>query len=882
MLIKSKLAPPHHANDALLRQALVDRLVASGKPVMIINAPAGYGKTTLLAQCHRRWREEDVVAAWYSADEGRFESDQFFAYVMAALFEAGLPLPYPRDAIEAGLPGLAIEAAARAVALALEASEEPVRLIIDDYHRIASEATDAFLDYVIQRLPAHAAILLASRGGTSLRLASLRVRGELLTLGQSDLRFSDDEVRRFFADSGTVEHAALIERTEGWPAVLQLLRLTGHTGRDDLYDLTRRSSDLADYLAEQVFAGLSPELQHFLLHTSIATRISAPLADAITGTGDGEDRLEEIRRLNLLATPLDNDFSWLRYHPLLSEFLLNRLRRLAPDRPDELHRRAARWYADAGLLADALYHASRIADDDAALAIMEAAGGWRMALRGGLAILRYLTGVTLHHPFDYPRVWLAQAYLAAQEGRLAEARAAIDRMQGDPMLAERIASDDALEYEIMTNDIVTRIYEDRPIPPAYQARIEARLAAGVDDPKLQTLLTHLLCLCAFDAGNDLWCRAHGEKAQRLAVAAQIPLVETYLYQYLGLALLRRGRRREAELLFQRGLEHSTRNFGEGSAQVAIAGILLAHTNYLSGALARAAELIDTGIAVIETSEGWHDIFIAAYATSGWMALRAGDTAKAEQVLARGLATAAARDLPRLRYQLALLRVRFRLFAGDIDQADLLLRALGEPGASMVARDARLECDYRIAAASIELARGKVCDGLLRDLDQTRAERGSVALDVEIQVLRAAELIGRGQARDGVLVFRQTIELAESEGLVALIIQFGALLLAILPACREAMHLFEPAQRTLVERLFQSANRNGAGPWSMPPAHDVIVSPREIDVLRALADGLSSKEIARSLGVAESTIKTHRINIYRKLNVATRSKALLAARTLQLI
>ena len=886
MLIKTKLAPPHQAIDTLTRTALVGRIVSATRPLTVISAPAGYGKTTLLSQCYDHWRQADVAAAWYSVDEGRFESDQFFAYLMAALFQAGLPLSYSREAIEAGLPGLAAEAAARAVALALDISEEPVRLIIDDYHRIASPATDAFLAYVIQRMPAHAAILIATRSGTALPLASLRVQGNLLALDRADLRFTPDEVTHFFAGQPAgINHDLVIAQTEGWPAALQLLRLwwAGRPVEHSPSDLPRRWTHLPAYLAEQIVADLPDDLQHFLLQSAIAERISPGLADAITDGSDGQAQLDRLRRLNLLVTPLDEAGLWFRYHPLLREYLCDALAKREGERLDLLHGRAARWFATAGYLADALQHAARISDPEAGLQIMEAAGGWRVALTGGLAILRHLEGVALDDPVRWPRVWLAQAYLAAQQGRLDEARAAIDRLQDHPELAPLIAADPALDFEILTNDIVARIYEDRPIPADYAPRIEAWLDSGAGDPGFRTLLTHLLCLCCFDAGDDIWCRVHGERACRLSREANLPLIETYLYQYLGLSQLRKGRRREAELYFRRALEHSTRNFGEGSAQVAIASVLVAHSLYLAGDLGAANLHLESALPVIEATEGWHDIFMAGYATRIWMAARDGDVTLAEQVIQRGRDTADRRRLDRLGYQLGLLRVRVRIAAGELDQAETLMALLGAPSEAMVARDARLRFDWRIARLAIAIGRGNPSvrpelEGLVADAGEDR----STALDIEIMTLQAVALVREGQMRDAALAFRRVLEASEGEQLVGLLLQFGALLLPALEACREALNLFEPAQRMAIDRLHRDCARASTRLLPLPPAQEVVVTPREIDVLRALADGLSSKEIARSLGVAESTIKTHRIHIYRKLNVATRSRAILAARNMRLI
>jgi len=886
MLIQTKLAPPNRSIDLLWRAALVDQITGVGQHLTVVSAPAGYGKTTLLSQCHAQWRREDVAVAWYSVDDSKFEADQFFAYLMAALHRAGLPLPYSQEAVEAGLPGLAAEAAARAIVLALEASEEPVRVIIDDYHRIASEATNRFLDYVIERMPPHAAIIIALRGLPDIALSTLRVRGQLLQLNQSDIRFSDSEARSFISDqSEKVDWAELIDRTQGWPAALQLLRLwlAGRDHVDTLEHLTRRSTDLAEYLAEQVFSGLSADTQRFLLETSIAQRICKGLGDAISGRDDSAQMLEQLRRQNLLVAPLDDEGVWYRFHPLLREFLYDTLAQGGTARLDALHLRAASWLARDNLLPEALAHAALVSDAAAALGIIESAGGWRMAIRGGLALLRHLDDLDPVTAGDFPRVTLGQAYYAAQHGRLPEARALLDGLLEARPILDVEQTDPSLACEILCNDLVTHIYEDRSFPPECLPILERQLAHEGHDPTLRVLLHHLLCLASFDQGDDLWCRVHGEKACKLARAHQLPLLEVYAYQYLGLSQMRTGRRREAELYFRRSLEQATRHFGEGSPQVAVAIALLAYTLYLSGDLSTATDLLESALPVIEATEGWHEVFVAAYATQAWFAMRTGNLVQAEHIILRGHSTAEQRNLPRLGYQLDLMRARMLLSMGHIAQAAQLLDGLEAPSATFLQRDRRLSCDYRIALMACALQSGRTDSALLASLEADVAEAGSVGLDIDISILRAAAHAAAGRRIEAAHSFRSALEAAESEGLIGIVSQFGALLPVVLKACEEAIHLFEPAQRTVVARLRQNSPAARKSALAIPPsASDIIVTPREVDVLRALADGMSSKEMARSLGVAESTIKTHRINIYRKLNVATRSRAIAAARNMRLI
>lgn len=883
MLIRTKLLPPRQAIDMLPRSGLTARLTARDvPPLVIVNSPPGYGKSTLLVQCFGIWRAQGVAAAWYSADEGNLEREQFFAYLMAALHAAGLPLPYSADAIRTGLPGLIGDQAARAVVLALEASEEPVRLVIDDYHRVASRETDAFLDYVVSRLPQHASIFLSTRGDTGLAVASLRARGMVWTLDQRDLSFSGDEIRELLSpelSGAALDVEAVLGKTEGWPAALQLMRIWAQGRNDDfpIDGLTRRSSDLANYLAEQVFADLPDTLRSFLVETSITRQLSAELADAITGRLCGRTSLDRLERINFLLTPLDEQREWYRYHPLLAEYLQDMLRAGRPQDEPILHRRAADWYAQAGNLTDALYHAERIGDPDAPIAILEAAGGWRVGLRGGLPLLRGLREIPLGQPERHPRVWLGQVYLAGQEGRVGEARVLLDQLVRK--LEDGWSIDDpSLRCEILGNDIVTRIYEDAPIPEDYEGVIAGLLAQPDLGTTESALAIQLLCLIHFERGDEAKCRAYGEQALRLAVANGLTHAATYLYLYLGLSQLRQGRRPEAEIFFRRALEYAVRNFGEGSALVALSQILLARTHYLAERLGTAQQWIESALPTVEAGEGWFDIYHAAYGSLAWIAAADGDWIMVEQILERAMRTARQRNLGRLARAMAVVRLRIALWSGELDRISSASGQLDDVSAGDTRPDPDLDCAADVARVGADMAMGADISAERLAALRCRAQSsGSAIREMEVDLLAATLAARQGRDADAIMMTRRLVGMVTSEELGSIVNEFGSALLGpVIALCRARFESFSPTERQYLTHLSSRLSRPDA--VATPPrASEIVVTPREVDVLRALADGLSSKEIAQRLRVAESTVKTHRINLYRKLNVTIRSKAIAAAR-----
>lgn len=886
MLIQTKLTPPHNAVTTLSRHGLVNRIVASAsRPLTMINAPAGYGKTTLLGQCYARWKSEGMVVGWYSVDDRRFESEQFFAYVMYALHRAGLPLPYSEQAITGGLSGVADITAANALLLALEASEEPVRLIIDDYHRIASPSLNAFISHVIERLPGHAAVILSTRGEAELPIASLKARGQILNLNQREMRFTEEEAAAFFEPgSKPSKWRNLIRDTEGWPAVLQLLRIRGGSelASEDVRRLAGSTGDLASYLAEQIFIGLPEDLQSFLLDVAWVSEACGGLADALTGRHDGHAQLERLARMNLFVTPVDDRGNWYRFHPLLSEFLMAWLSRTRPEQRTASHERVARWYVQAGMLANAVEHAMLLPDRLAPLEILEEAKGWRLALQGGLSALRHLDDMHLSHVERFPRVWLARCYLASHKGNTAEARSILDHIASHLAASPEIEeADPELGLEVLAVEVVTLLYEGKPIPPAIGERIEAYLNRGVGHAFVRTVLRHLLCAIAFSEKDHARCHMHGEEALRGASMENMPFTEAYSHQYMGLSRLEQGRVHEAEISLRRAASRATKHFGDGSAPLENTRVLLARAHYLRGDRDTAEDLLAAATENIERAGGWHDTFVAAYETRAWLWALKGDFAEAQAVLVHARRIGVDRQLPRLVCLADIWDARIQIFRGSSEEAMHLLERAALLIQRLDERNTSLEFALGFAQILAGAVQGDVALAVMEGLQRIARRLESMACHLEASIARAL-IVVHDAPRDAILSFREALDLSMIEGLSALLLQCGQSLAPLGGAAMEFNDLLAPAQRVEIGDLFARNTSHERHGLTEMGNSAMFVTPREREVLHALADGLSSKEIARRLGVAESTIKTHRINIYRKLGVTLRSKAIESARHLHLI
>ncbi len=341
---------------ALLESAPEARLV-------LVAAPAGFGKSTLLSA----WLGgAEVHGAWLSLDARDDDVVRFARYLEAAAAQlAGIESAGGRDPAHPFDAELALARVLDLIDSALQDGPAGGAVIVlDDYHVIDEPAVHRLVAALVERLPPRARLAIATRVDPPLPLARLRARGELLEVRAEDLRFTASEAGELLC-SAAVELAPaevdeLTERTEGWAAALRLAAVSLR-GRPDQAGLVRRFGAshrfVLDYVVEEVLAGLPSETQDFLLRTSVLDRLCGPLCDAVTGREDGQARLEELERANLLIIPLDDERRWYRYHALFAEVLRARLRILDSGGVPELHARAATWHRAHGHDDEAIAHA---------------------------------------------------------------------------------------------------------------------------------------------------------------------------------------------------------------------------------------------------------------------------------------------------------------------------------------------------------------------------------------------------------------------------------------------------------------------------------------------------------------------------------------------
>ena len=386
--------------DAVLvaRPRLSERLSRGAESALtLVSAPAGFGKTTLLAEWLAAAPADGRSVAWLSLDQRDNDPALFWTYLVAALKTAApgegagaLSLLHPpRPPGEAGLVTLLND---------LDAISDDVVLVLDDYHVIDAREVQDGMAFLLEHLPRQIHLVIGSRTDPALPLARLRGRGELVEIRAADLRFTPGEAAAYLNGVmglalAAADVAALEGRTEGWIAALQLAALSMQGREDTAAFIAGFAGDdryIVDFLAEEVLQRQPGHVQQFLLRTCILDRLCGPLCDAVTGQDDGKAMLAALERGNLFLVPLDDRRQWYRYHQLFADVLQARLRDERPEEVPDLHRRASGWHEQNGEPSEAIRHALAAGDFERAADLVELAIPAMLRSRQEAAVLGWL------------------------------------------------------------------------------------------------------------------------------------------------------------------------------------------------------------------------------------------------------------------------------------------------------------------------------------------------------------------------------------------------------------------------------------------------------------------------------------------------------------
>lgn len=901
-VLRTALLPPRMGAGIVSRPRLINQFAGFGqRRLVVVQAPAGFGKTTVLQQWQATLATAGELTAWLSLDR---HVSNIMGYVMSA-FSEGIPAFRERLASCFEAPGFVTTGSElAAVVECLSEIDRTVVLFIDDAHLLPPEEMRV-LGRLIERLPSCAYVVIGTRELPGLPLARLRARGALLEVDMNDLRFTPEEARQLLAassqgDLSDAELEDLVTRTEGWAAGLRLASLTmareGNTAKL-IASFWGGKSVIADFFSEDVFGSQPPDVQSFLLGTCLLGRFTADLCNAVTGRTDSRDMLDRIETSGLFVIRLD-DGSWYRYHGLFADYLSRRLADLDRAAITRIHLAASRWFHENDLDVEALDHAVRSTDQTWLAELLEETAE-ELVYNGKLSFVVGLAEqlqqkILLRNP----KILLAIAWLRVRNLRVAEARQHI-------VWAERRIAE--LRAAGLPDDEHTALRQ-------MVAHREMMLAAAEDDfSKTEDLAAALLR--ETDGGKPyITCTLYGQtiRAQReqfkfsqfekFEAKARATLEKsTYKFAFVaqqaivGTTLFYMGMNDSAERALEYGIGQAIDFSGENSPLAALPALPLAEVLYDRDDRASAAELVKNYLPMVR-EYGFADEIMAGYLLAPRLHLAKGDVAGAFRALDDARSVSLELGLDRLAVGVLAARIRLLLRTGHVERALELGRIAGAysdaravgPQIDSTTRDEMLA----VVWTRLAISQGDVGEalGLAQRWKQFCAHRGAVRHLIGWNLLGAQLLLINGDFRAAQRSLREALVLAAEGGQRRLFLDEGVMIHELLaesygrgpltkhPADIFAYDLLSALESRPKAHVSEDVELRHDGDGGI----DGKMTGRELEILNFVASGLRNREIGDRLGLTEGSVKWYMQRIYDKVGTRRRSVAVERARQFGLL
>jgi LuxR family transcriptional regulator, maltose regulon positive regulatory protein len=906
VLLATKLHVPRPKSGFVPRPRLAERLDKGlERGPILVCAPAGFGKTSLLAA----WASGGTgPVAWLSLDEGDNDPARFWRHVAAALERAcpgvsgragpllGPPPPRSFDGVVTVLIN----------ELASQPAASQALLVLDDYHVVSSQPVHASVTFLLEHLPPGLGVVLATRSDPPLRLARLRARGELTELRAEDLRFTPQEAAvllRGTAAAGLTGAAieALTAKTEGWAAGLQLAGLSLQAQDDPEAFVAAFSGShrfVLDYLAEEVLDRQDAQVCQFLLETSVLDRLTGDLCDAVTGRAGGQGMLEAIERAGLFLVPLDEVRGWWRYHPLFADLLRARLQAGQPGQVAALHRAAAAWHAERGLADDAIRHAVTGGEHQRAAELMEQHFDAVYFTGENATLQRWLSALPADLVRSRPRLALARAFMALTGGDLPAAQQAVTAIGQDPEQAgDSFRPSAGAGASFITNVAAAAaiarawlayLHGDADQMTKFAAQAGARLRGG--DWLLASIYRLNLALAGWLAGR-LSDAEQGFTAliSEWRAAGQHPLAAQGC-NFLGQIRCAQGNLDAALDAYRELLQITAPPGGAPSPVAGIGHVGIAGVYYQRGDLDAAVRELDIGLPLCrQLSET--QALATGLATLAWIRQAEGDAAGARQAMAKTERNGPSPAITALLNPVPALSARLALAQGNAAAATgwTASKALSPDDNPGYAREREYLVLARVLLAQHQPRPALSLLARLMDTAQSQGRTGSI---IEIRALRALALTASGDRAAATQELAAALTLASPQGHIQVFAGEGPPMAALLSQIAAA-HQDRQALARQIPLSYLAAVLRACEPTSPNPApsrHVAVTVPgliepltsREMQVLELLAAGSPNHQVASDLVVTIDTVKKHVTHVLGKLGAANRTEAVTRARQLGLI
>jgi LuxR family transcriptional regulator, maltose regulon positive regulatory protein len=900
-IIQGKLFPATGTRKPLARPRLDSSSdVLDGIfPVVVVGAPAGYGKSTLLARWHTRLLERGVSCAWLSLDEDDNDAARFLRHLIAALQMANAHIG--KDVAEEILADFVSgsRSVLEAIAGDLAQVQHRIVLFLDDLQRVEAAEVRGIFDWLVNYAPRRLQYVIGTREDpglrlSGLRLSGLRVRCQLLELGVEQLQFDGVEAAQFYRsrlgrDLPALDLQTLLSKTEGWPAALELAGLVlagSNEPKEFIRHFAGTDVSVVDYLCDIVLSQLDERTRDIVFRISMFDRICAPLAQAVTDANDAEEALLGLRARNLFLIPLDRSWEWVRFHHLVGEFFRDTYLRTAPAQAEACLVRGAQWLHANGHVEEAVNYMIRAQQWEQATHWVADSVEELVFRRGyGETILRWMNALPEASVDHYPVIRIQYAFALSFYPQHQEYEAQIYRLQQLLQNLEAQAHHDAGTIEELRSAVELQAALSRALRDdgMQGGELAAAWLARWPEASLRRkgVMGNVLSFGhktrgRIDDGLEMIAETRKwlEQSEGYYALAWTAYVEAVLH-------LKRGSYFDARLACTRGLEHVERRLHRHPGQTSLLHALLAGISYEFDEIEQALAHLEPALSSVNEYAP-ADAVIVAYLTQARVQHLRYDESGALAMLREGQELGERRGLRRVTLSLAAEECRSLARAGRHEEARLVATRFDFHELPPRAGAAPLRSDKALRAASRYLLKqspGIVVEALDAAIDKSLRRR----LDhrtVELLVLRALAKKEDGDWASALADVRRALTIAARRNYVRVFLDEGRELGALFD--RLDMQQIRgseaaPLARRLLRAMYPPDVEGGA-----PIGRGEDLTKRELSILKRLETGLSNKEIAESIFVSEGTLKWHLHNVYSKLSVKNRTGAMARARVLGIL
>ncbi|MFP4193522.1 MAG: LuxR C-terminal-related transcriptional regulator [Desulfosalsimonas sp.] len=928
-LIWTKIHIPSVRVRLIDRHRLKHRLYESENcRLTLVSAPAGFGKTSLLAgwglECRQR-------PAWFSIDSDDNDPRTFWKYLSAALALAYPDIGASVTEMLKSPSGIPVKAVARSLINEIFEKNRRITLILDDFHLIDSDEVIGVFKYFVDYMPANMHLIISTRTPLPFSTGKLKLQRHFREITAEDLRFTPEEAAAF---AGQVtgcslsesEVFAIAERCEGWPAGLQMAFLAGDKNERGTM-LPRMQEHIIEYFMEEVFSSQPEHIRSFLLETSILSRLNPSLCDAVTGRRDSGEILGQLRSEDMFLVELDGESFWYRYHQMFADALYARLAREMPGRLGSLNLRAAQWFKENRMPGEAIYHAIAARDWNFAASLVTKYATIAILRGNSLTALRWLRALPESKITGNPYLCITYAWALFVPNLSKFASVPFSDIEyylaeAEKFCAELLESEgpDSQTYKAITSYIdALRIHlaycRNAPRNEVIELGEQTLQKFSSDNVFIRTNIFFTLALTYLDTGDLEACSACLEEARSAAFIGGF-CYQVILSDSFRAALARiRGRLREAEIINENGLQSVRESFvvkNRLSEEMLVyyelhRAYLLLERNYID----EAEKVVEKAMEPVEALGETHTV-LSGYELMFYIRLSQGASEDAALHCLKKIENLSVYCV-RARPLAAAFRIRY-LLSRFPDDAEAVFRAYALSEQYGLSLESDPQDENKLYPVPFERMMRKIeklslinlylADHMLHGDGKCRMPLKEVTgnlnsllveirsdslgeLEIEALLLLAMAHHAGGDERAALDALKKAFRLGDPEGYFRIFVNKGGALIPVLEKCVEAGVCVDYAARVLQAIRLETDPGAKAEPETEESSGiartggESPLSRQEQAVLRMIASGLTNQEIAGNLCISVATVKTHNYNIYKKLNVSNRVAAAEKARQMDL-